>query len=351
MFRTALCRTLGPAVCLSVVSLVYPTADQGRAAAWNNSYYQTLDRYCAGGFSAVGEVLAWTADDVERARDATGAGILNLPHVTLDGRRKMAAAALHVEVVAAQWRDEHGRVLMNHGMLARDLANESRHAGSGPRGLVRSWALAWGYLLLSHVRFAEAEQHFATARTWFPQDADFIVASGIVSELQASPLGQQTRGSLMGSLAAVDAQRFRGRAVSLYRAALDMKPDHAEAHLRVGRMLFLSGDEPAAAAEFDRALALSSDRRLVHLARLFLGALVERQGRLEEAERQYEMAAATVPGAQTATLAVTALRIRMGRGTAVPALVVEYDPWHDYLFSRPYRFQQSIGELRESACR
>jgi hypothetical protein len=121
--------------------------------------------------------------------------------------------------------------------------------------------------------------------------------------------------------------------------------------LRLGRMLFLNGDETAAAPELERALASSRDRGLVSLARLFLGALFERQGRLAEADRQYEMSAAAVPGAQTAALALTALRIRMGKGPAVPAAMVQFDPWHDYLFSRPYRFLQSLDELWQGACR
>lgn len=344
MSWTALCGALGLAVCLSAVPLAHSTAGQGRALAWKNSYYQTIDRYCAGGFAAVSrDALAWTGSDLNRALEAA---------LALDARQKMAAAALHVEVVAAQWRDEDGPVLMDHGMLARGLANESRHAGTVPSGLVRSWALAWGYLLLSHTSYAQAERHFATMRTWFPKDADFTVAGGIVNELLASPLGQQTRrSSVSGSLAAVDAQPFRARAIALYRAALDTNPDHAEAHLRLGRMLFLNGDETAAAAELQRALASSEDRRLAYLAHLFLGALFERQGRLPEADRQYEMSAAAAPGAQTAALALTALRIRMGKGPAVPAAMVQYDPWNDYLFSRPYRFLQSLDELRQAACR
>ena len=344
MFRTVLYGAVALTVGVSVVAPAYSTADQGRADAWKRSYDQIVDRYCAGGLAAAGgDPLTWTSDDVNRAQGATRA---------LDPQRRMAAAALHVEVVAAQWRDEDRRVLMNHGMLARDLANESRRAGTLARGLVRSWALAWGYLLLAHTAYAEAERHFATMRTWFPNDADFTVAGGIVNELLASPLGQQTRrGSLAGSLAAVDAQPFRARAISLYRAAFDTAPDHAEGHLRLGRTLFLNGDEAAAAVELERALAASTDRRIVYLQHLFLGALFERQDRLPEAERQYDMSAAAVPGAQTATLALTALRIRMGKGPVVPAAMVQYDPWNDYLFSRPYRFRQVLDELRQAACR
>jgi hypothetical protein len=76
---------------------------------------------------------------------------------------------------------------------------------------------------------------------------------------------------------------FRGESAAhpLFEAILARAPDHARAHLSLGRILVLR-DDPAAPAHLERAMHL--DRRAEGAASQLLGVYWSRQGRPEEVE-------------------------------------------------------------------
>jgi tetratricopeptide (TPR) repeat protein len=314
------------------------------------TYSRVIDSYCSGGFEAVApDVLQWTPDAIDHVHDVA---------MELPAGKRLAAAAMHAEAFATQWADERNHTVLNHRELSRALAQSVRKFGPDQSPLVRSWALAWGYLYLSHVFLEAAAAQFAEGESWFPDDAAFVTGSGIVNELTSYPLGQQTIRAPDGANPA-DVQIQSARAIALYRAALKLDSTDIEAHVRLGRLLMLSGDRERAAAELEQAQAPATEARWLYLSHLFLGSMFEDEGRYREAEQHYEVALRAVPDAQTAMLARAALRARLGQPVSAETAARfgwtrpfdPYDPWSEYLFSRPYRFCAAIEALRKAACR
>ena len=110
--------------------------------------------------------------------------------------------------------------------------------------------------------------------------------------------------------------------------------------LHLGRIELLQGHDAAAVPLFERA-AGASDRSVVYLANLFLGAMAEREGHLDDAERRYRAAEKIFEFGQTADLALTELLMRTGRGADASRVIdamlkrremgALFDPWWLYL--------------------
>lgn len=353
--RASLCSwviVLAPHVTATVHGPSIPPSPTARTAS--SPYSALVARYCESGFDSVAQELgSWSERQVNDARAAA---------MALPPMLRALAAVMHTEVLASQWRTESGRVVFQHGDLARSLASHSRGPADGrARSIVRLWALAWGDLLLSHLFLRQAEEHFLLARQWFPRDADMLVGAGAVFEMHTTPLGQQmTRGVLDSSVWSRPASTAHAaKAMALYNEALRIDPGHGEAYLRLGRMTLASGAWREAGPALERVMAVSSDRRLLYLANLFLGHLHERTGDDVGAEKRYEHSVALIPSVQSARLALTALRTRLGYGSAALADLASYydrteprlwDPWSDYLFVRSMRLAELGGTARRLAC-
>lgn len=268
----------------------------------------------------------------------------------------MAAAFMHTEALAAEWRTEQGAMVTEQADVAGALAwTAVRDRAAAP--LVRQWSLALGFLYLSHLFLPTAELQFQRARDWFPHDSEMLVALGAVHEVAASRLGQSAPVFRNWSQPAI---YHRAKAQAYYEAALRMDSANAEAHLRLGQVLFAAGQDTAAAREYRQALASTPDAWVRYLADLFLGALDESSD-ARTAEQDYLRAVAAWPGAQTAPLALASLRVRHGMGLAALASLSPRfdgshqsrlrDPWTDYLFSRQGRFDDLVAAARREACR
>ena len=157
-------------------------------------------------------------------------------------------------------------------------------------------------------------------------------------------------------------------AVKAYRA-LENDPDvGGEAMVRFGAMhirpraYFITPSTPVpiknnfgvALRAFERAEEITRDPYVVFLARFFRGQTLEREGRLPEVERAYRGAAAAVPHAQSATLALAAIVFRAGRRAEALQLVRDMldakprpvDPWRTYMHADDRFWPELIGRLR-----
>ena len=79
-------------------------------------------------------------------------------------------------------------------------------------------------------------------------------------------------------------------ALSAYRRALELDPDHADAHLNVGRLLHDRGDAAAAEPHYRRALEARPGPGTAATAAYNLGVALQDLGRLAEAAEAYETA-------------------------------------------------------------
>ena len=127
-----------------------------------------------------------------------------------------------------------------------------------------------------------------------------------------------------------------------------------EARLRSGVLRFMLTD-PGASEDLRLALG-STDTVIIALARLMLGAVADRAGRLEDAVAEYRWAYSAV-SSSTTSVALAAALFRTGRPDdaaevlgAYAQLSPEPDPWHLY-GQRDYRFFDAYREQLRRAVR
>jgi len=299
-----------------------------------------VNAYCESGLAAV-----W--DELVAARVPKS--------LRLDNRTRSAAAVMHAHAVEALWRREPSLEPPSpHYQIARDLAR-----GIQEPQLSRGWTLAVSYVLMAHLAFPLADNLLLEARQRFPTDAEILVAAGSLQEVYTQPIGRQFL-RLKGDWGDRLRSDKRVRAVALYRQALTADPKQAEAHLRLGRVALVAGDRYEARMRLEWVLANAAHPWLTYLAHLFLGELAEQEGLYSSAEGHYEQATHLWPGAQTAALALAALRVRSGSGSGTLRLLgprfdgthgpVHRDPWLDYEFANSDRAHAALEALRRRAC-
>jgi tetratricopeptide (TPR) repeat protein len=101
-----------------------------------------------------------------------------------------------------------------------------------------------------------------------------------------------------------------------YRNALELDPDHVDAHLNLGRLLHEDGDLTGAERHFRRALAA---RPHDATAAFDLGVALEDLARLPEAAEAYERALALDPGYADAHYNLAGICEKLGRAAAAIA--------------------------------
>jgi predicted Zn-dependent protease len=126
--------------------------------------------------------------------------------------------------------------------------------------------------------------------------------------------------------------------------------------MRLGRIRAQQARGRSDAVELlDRAERLTRDRYVVYLARFFKGQYLERAGRPDDAERAYRGAVATVPHAQSATVALSTLLFQRERRAEAHSLTTAMlaarpqpvDPWRVYAHADDRFWPQLIARLRK----
>jgi tetratricopeptide (TPR) repeat protein len=146
------------------------------------------------------------------------------------------------------------------------------------------------------------------------------------------------------------------RAEEFYRRAVAADARHTEAHLRLGRVLFLTARPDVALAEL-RIAGGDRDPRVHYLASMFEGAVQEGATRLDAAVSCYEEALRTCPNCLSAGIALShaqwhssgpELATRtLDAATERDAKAVFDDFWWDYPLGALWQRDALLRNLRE----
>jgi len=249
-----------------------------------------------------------------------------------------------------------------HWELARMLLDHVQPPGSDrpePRRdeMVRQWYRATAAWMQSSENYETV--HLDRAREIFPADPDILFLNGCLHETYAGPRIQSAvRSAPLPTGVSFDLgsnQAELRQAESFLRRAVTLKPDFAEARLRLGRVLLMLGKPADAASELTQALASTGDELLHYYGELFLGAARDALGEFDAARASYTRAAELQPAAQSPHLALSALARRRGdRGGALREIrrVFELasndaddDPWWTYHVAQARNADDLFAEL------
>src|SRR5262245_23244317 len=180
--------------------------------------------------------------------------------------------------------------------------------------MVRRWYVAtaaWTELNGHHENI-----HMARGREIFPDDPDLAMLTGAQHELYATAAVQTAVRSAFlptGVRLSVESERLELREAERFlRRATELKPDFAEAHIRLGRVLGINGHDADAAEHLRRGLAATDEHLLLYYGSLFLGAVEANLGHADAAKAAYLQAAALFPLAQSPLLGLSELARRGG---------------------------------------
>jgi tetratricopeptide (TPR) repeat protein len=260
------------------------------------------------------------------------------------------------------WRETH---LLSARALVRRLAQLAADGRDGAGEAERSFARDW-YLLVASFRHGRAEvgwsrAYLSEARDLFPGDPAVLLVSGsdheMLSNVSAGYLTRfNTSGQRLGE-SRINPERELEDAEKFLRQVVALEPQLLEARLRLGRVLFQTGDLDGALRELRAALAHADDQ-IRYLAWTFLGMADVERGDLEGAERCYTEALRLFPAGQIARLARSEAAYLSGRGGEAAEQVVSMlriqrkeDPWWNYLLGDWWHFEARLIRLRAEALR
>ena len=242
-------------------------------------------------------------------------------------------------------------------------------------GFASRWYVAVARVLRDRNWITTAERHLEFGRNRLPNDPGTLYESATLAELFATATqlpGAQPQDP-RGATRAVQRDTWSGvqfgqlrqrRAGYLNRAAswLDQSLERVDdplARLHLGRIQMLLKNPDDAERQL-RAALTSPDESTAYLARLFIGALYERQHRLIDALEAYRSADERFPLQQSASIAQSELLRRLDRGDEARAVLQRLldsnsgerdDPWVRYFFERPGMADARLDEIRQTVRR
>jgi tetratricopeptide (TPR) repeat protein len=356
---------------LFVAVLVCGLAD-GRPSAQAPAIEPLLNRYFGGDFPGVVADIAATKDYDELLKNLEHQGVawIDIGGPKERSRRELAVATLALEAarIAAETGDWKWiqQVRLNApgtqhlpGILPQSYTAPAALWWKTPPKLIewacallrrepaptpteRLWQLAavatadragdWEFLIGSPFEdrgnVKDEFEHLSHVIKRFPNEPRFALAQAVAIEWRTWSQGfRRPRSSA-------------GNAVEAIRALDRMSKDDAigpEASLRLGFLRLRTNRTDEALAIFSRVEASTRDPYLVYLAHYFSGQALARKGQTAEAERAYRAALATIPRAQSATMALAALLVESNRHVEASGLVeaslagdIPTDPWRTY---------------------
>jgi tetratricopeptide (TPR) repeat protein len=347
-------------LALLAILLAAPQAQRSNQSRVRSATGDALDRYVGGDYDgAIGQLTYLggfsTVDADEWIRKGGAADA---------DRRRLVAASLALEVTAAkdawptsliEWACDGFRAAgppaPNEALWMR--ASVALAEGDG------MWAILSPTAHLGHAlqRFPD-DPHFKLARA-FVADAvasQPVVTTGTTLTDQTPVAFDRLASRMLDSKPDADARRTAFDRVAAEFQALAADPVvGAEARLRLGDLELRLGRLDRAADEFRQANAAAGrDPFISFLARLFLAWTDAQAGHIDDALRGYRSALEVVPRARSATTLLSALLVMNGRvGEAEEATTAflsspeapAEDPWRQYPRGDFRAYSTLLGEL------
>ncbi len=213
--------------------------------------------------------------------------------------------------------------------------------------------------------FNESQGWARAGLRFLPRDVPLKMAAAVAAETGAFFVLPPAPGSvgLPPSVArrrdAEDA-RIRGlweAARLAFEDVLTVSPDHSEARLRLGRVLWRLQKADEARACFEKILSKAGEPAVQYLAHLFLGRVLEDKGAWSGAEEHYRVALSIQPASETAAVALSQVRFLQGDYESAREILAagieaarhrtDFDPWVPYLIVQSPVGEQILAGLRE----
>lgn len=323
-----------------------PRADPGRDII---AYAQLVERYQGGDDRVLQEIVDWDPRSIANAlyevEHAERTGVVSGPGpVTV---RRALSAAVMMQTEAGLYLDGRG----DADGAGRQWKSAYRLAAlpaetDAQSGFLRAWYLALGHFFIGRY-LSEGVPFLERGAARFPDDVDIAMARAEAYEAAGS-----------GTPDLSPWQRpYLTKAQSLYREILGREQAPVEARLRLGRTLVLTGPSDAALAELEAVSASKASDRIAYLAHLFAGGLLRRSSRLEEAEREFGLAADRWPAGQAAALGRAEVLHSLGDRSGAAAAIrratagggLGTDPYRTYTFGDPEGVKQALEAVKASA--
>jgi tetratricopeptide (TPR) repeat protein len=228
-----------------------------------------------------------------------------LGNVYLDQGMADAAESLFTKALTLQPRTVaalvgQGRAALAQHQFSRATETLERALTLDPRAAMAQYPLALAYRGLGDV--AKAEEH--------------MKRRGEVEVGPPDPLMQAIAG-LLHSAVSYEKQGLRAldggdaaAAAAAFRRAIEVSPNQASLHHRLGTALSLTGDNEGAAKEFEEAIRRSPGHAAAHFS---LGVLLASSGRDQEAVERFTAAVRAEPSYAEARLLLAGALIRLRR--------------------------------------
>jgi predicted esterase/tetratricopeptide (TPR) repeat protein len=298
-----------------------------------SAYFDVVDRYRSGDHHrAVQEVLVLDPGGLHQlsTRVVPPRGI-RAPRVTDIAIVKIrealpAAVMLHTQAgLVLRWQNDPSGAWAQW-RIARTLSEADPETPSQAEFL-KAWYHAVGLFHLGSYEGDQAIEVLARGRERFPDDLPLALA-----------LAQAHEARVAHGVGRDDARD----AESMYRELIARRPPFAEARLRLGNVLDMSGRVEAALSELHAAAGETGDPRIRYLAHLFSGDLLRRASRRAEAEEEFSLALAAWPGGEAAALSLAETLHATGRREAAASVLASSiaadaptpgpDPFRTYYF-------------------
>ena len=296
-------------------------------------YSDLVDSYRKGRYTEAADALSRVS------KDSLKGAARNSRRRSLTEAELKAAALLHTEVVVRT-----GRERLFHLKAAKDYLQRIEDV-SRRRDFERRWFLALCHHFQRSPRSWGVLPFLDVALKLLPEDPEIRLAMGSVWET-AGWMGDE---------------RLLKRAEEQYRWILEANPDHAEAHLRLGRVLQLTGRRAKALRELQWSVDHADDPRFEFAAHVLLGDLYNQQGKLPQAIQSFQAALAIDPRCQAAAVALSHALHRAGDRTGSREVLDRFlsdksdkgspsgetDGWWRYLLGSSERVDSILGKMRE----
>jgi tetratricopeptide (TPR) repeat protein len=313
-----------------LLTLVAPALAWAQPPALPPAYEEVVERYARGDHE--GAIAALDALGDGRLRNAVGALAMLAQRArvcapcdaALAWQRTPVTTALMLHTDRAIRARDEGTSPRLHESLALEIAVQLKDDPER-RAFAHRWFAAMAGLAEIENRWTDAVAWAEHGRDTFPGSGELLLVLGSIHETLGADASPRASEAIMDATARQtqanlsryhEARDHLEQARRAFKAAVAANPTLYEATLRLGRVAGRLGETAEARGALEDVLSREPPREVAYLARLFVGRLEEDAGRFDEAARSYELAVTLEPNGQSARLALSHARLRLGDGAA-----------------------------------